>query len=106
MPRIVTGLASALREGDELVAHVDEGHARHSPAKLDLEDLSVKAERLLDVADLERDVVDPGETGLGHGFTVGASPRRPTFSSDTSGPKSWPSPGRESNPQPPLYKSG
>ncbi len=49
-------------ERDELVAHVDERHLRaDATAQLELEEAAVPRERLVDVADLERDVVDPDE---------------------------------------------
>ena len=50
------------RERDELVAHVDERHpGAGAAAQLELEELPVPLERLVDIADLERDVVDPDE---------------------------------------------
>ena len=62
VPVCVGLLRAAGRESDELVAHVDEGHPRAaSPAELELEDAPVELERLLDVADLERNVVQADE---------------------------------------------
>jgi hypothetical protein len=55
-------LGSACGERDELIAHVNEGHPSPSPAaQLELEEASIPGERLLDVADLERNVVDSDE---------------------------------------------
>ena len=57
-----------LHERDELVADVDEGGTMRPPAQRELEDLPVEVQRFLDVSDLERDVVDPGETRQCHAF--------------------------------------
>ena len=67
-------LRPPLRERDELVAHVHEGHAAGAAAELELEDAPVELERLLDVADLEGDVVQADEPGAGHA----TSPGRPS----------------------------
>jgi hypothetical protein len=48
-----------LGERQELVAHVEEGHARHPAAQVELEDARVELERLLDIAHRDGDVVDP-----------------------------------------------
>lgn len=45
-------------KGDELIAEVDEGHPPGTSSQLEVEDPPVELERLLDVADLERHVVD------------------------------------------------
>ena len=58
----VRRLRSALRERDELVAHVDERHPRQTTAQLELEDPAVEVERVVDALDLERDMVDPDRT--------------------------------------------
>ena len=51
-------------ERDELVAQVDEGHAPGPPAQRHVaEDPLEERERLVHVADLDRDVVDPDEPG-------------------------------------------
>jgi heme exporter protein A len=47
----------AVREGEELIAHVEEGHAWHASAKLEIEDAAVELDRLVHVADDQRDVV-------------------------------------------------
>ena len=57
----VLGLRSAGRERDELVSHVDERHPRPAATQVELEELPVPPQRLVDVADLERDVIDPYE---------------------------------------------
>jgi hypothetical protein len=65
---LVGRLAPSLLEGDELVAHVHERHPRRPPAQGQVEDPAVEGERLVDVADLERHVVDAHQAGaLGHG---------------------------------------
>jgi hypothetical protein len=75
---VVRFLPAALGERDELVGDVDEGHPARPAAEFQFEDAAVEVQRLLDIADLERDVVDPNETGL-HGLTLfnstGAAPR-------------------------------
>jgi hypothetical protein len=50
-----------LGEGEELVAHLDERHPRLALHRAELEDPRVERERLVEVADLERDVVDADE---------------------------------------------
>ena len=50
-------LGAAGRQRDELVAHVDEGHAPSAAAQREVEDPSVELERLVDVGDLHRYVV-------------------------------------------------
>ena len=64
----VRRLSSALRERDELVADVDEGHVRRASTELEIEDPAVELERVVDALDLERDVVDPDESR--HGTSV------------------------------------
>ncbi len=54
-------LRAASGKSDELVADVDEGHLRPAAPQLQLEDPAEEGQRLLDVADLDRDVVDPDE---------------------------------------------
>ena len=60
---VVGRLAAALGERQELVAHVDERHARSAAAELECEQAAVEIECLVEVADLERDVVDAYEAG-------------------------------------------
>ena len=59
----------AVREGEELVAHVEEGHAGHAAAQLELEDAAVELDRFVHVADDERDVVDADHPR--HGQSIG-----------------------------------
>ena len=77
--RAVGRLGSALREHQELVAHVDKRHPRHPPAQLELEQLPVEAQPLLDVPDLEHDVVDADETGTGERLPPGRRLRIAVF---------------------------
>jgi steroid delta-isomerase-like uncharacterized protein len=71
-------LRAAGREGDELVAHVDESHAAAASAQAELEDAPVKLERLLNAADLESDVVqtdEPWSSHLGSCYALTGPPR-------------------------------
>ena len=65
----------AVREGEELIAHVEEGHARHASAQLELEDAAVELDRLVHVADGQRDVVyaDHPRHGRSIGFRAVAA---------------------------------
>ena len=83
VPSIVRRLAPSLAERDELVAHVDERHPRLAIDAAHLEDRAVERQRRLEVADLERNVIDAHEAGtalrvivasLIHRFTM--APRR------------------------------
>jgi hypothetical protein len=60
----VGGLRATLGKGDELIAHVDERHARHPPPQLELKQRAVEGERLVDVADFQRDVVEADRPSL------------------------------------------
>ena len=66
MAVLVGRLGAPSREREELVAHVDERHPVRAAAQRELEQLTVERERLVDVADLERDVIDPHEPSLWH----------------------------------------
>ena len=66
MARAVRRLRPTFHQRNELVADVDERGARHAPAQRELEDPSIEVERLVDVSDFERDVVDPDETRARH----------------------------------------
>src|SRR6516165_1544888 len=60
---------SAVHHVDELVAELDKGVARPFGPEREVEDLAVKIESLIDVADLDRDVIDADEprlAGLAH----------------------------------------
>ena len=62
MPGLVGRLRTAVRERDELVSQVDERHPTAAPAHFErAEDRLPERECLLEIADLERDVVDPHE---------------------------------------------
>src|SRR5205823_7405391 len=52
------------RQIDELVAHVDEGAALVLAAQVEIEDPAVPGQRLVDVADLDRDMVDADQPRL------------------------------------------
>ena len=69
------GAGTPLEQGQELVAHPDERGARDSIHRSGLEEVGVERDRLLDVVDLQRDVIDPYETWL-HGATNDGRPRR------------------------------
>ena len=57
----VRRLRAPARERDELVADIDERHPSRASAELQVEDAAVEAERIVDVVDLERDMVDADE---------------------------------------------
>jgi uncharacterized cupin superfamily protein len=59
-------LGATGRERDELVTHVDEGHALTAAAQREVEDPSVELERLVDVGDLHRNVVHADQSGTLH----------------------------------------
>jgi hypothetical protein len=61
VPRAIGWLRPTLHERDELVAHVDERRPRRATAEREREDPPVEGERLVDVVDFERDVVDADE---------------------------------------------
>ena len=58
------GARPPLEQGEELVAHAEKRGARDAAHRRGLEEVGVERDRLLDVVDLERDVVDPDETWL------------------------------------------
>jgi hypothetical protein len=62
VPVVVGRLGASAREGDELVAHVDEGDARAAAAQREVEQGAVELQGLVDVPDLQCDVVDADET--------------------------------------------
>src|SRR5881275_3725454 len=66
MPPLDPGLLVVrdARQIDELVAHVDKGGALAAAAQIELEDLAVPVQRLVDVADLDRHMVDADQPGL------------------------------------------
>jgi hypothetical protein len=64
-----------LEQGEELVSHADKGGARDSVHGGGLEEVAVERDRLLDVVDLQRYVIDPYETWL-HAATDDDDARR------------------------------
>ena len=60
---IVRRLSPPFGERQKLVPHVDERHLRRAATQLELEEASVEGERLLEVSDFQRDVVDANELG-------------------------------------------
>ena len=70
MASVITRLFAALLQGKELVAKIDEGGVLALASQLEFEQATVEGQRLLDVADLERDVVHTHRAclpRLGHG---------------------------------------
>ena len=74
------GLPPALGQHEELVAHVDEGHAVHAAAQLEVEDAPVEVERRFEVRHLEHEVVDPHEPG--HERSIGFAAMEPAIELD------------------------
>ena len=68
--RSPSGPAPALREREELVAHVEERHPGHPPAQLEAEQPPVELERGVEIADLERHVVDADQARFRHARIV------------------------------------
>ena len=58
MPAVIRRLPPALLQREELIAKIDEGGVFALAAQLELEQAAVERQRLFDVADLERDVVE------------------------------------------------
>src|SRR5262249_11179509 len=59
MASVVGGLLAALLQRDELVAQIDKRHGVALAAQLKAKEAAVECQRLLDVADLERNVIEP-----------------------------------------------
>tara|TARA_B100001971_G_scaffold214516_1_gene252380 strand:+ start:5648 stop:5887 length:240 start_codon:yes stop_codon:yes gene_type:complete len=62
-------LRPAFGQGEELIAHIEEGHTLAPAPEIETEDRTIEAERFVDVSDLQRDVVDayePGAPIIGH----------------------------------------
>jgi hypothetical protein len=66
-----------LHQRQKLVAQIDEGLALAAPAQGEAENLAVKRERLVDVADFQRDVIDADEAGQIGGHMSFPFSRRP-----------------------------
>src|SRR5262249_18510862 len=70
VPTVIGGLPAALLKGEELVAEVDERGVVAPAAQLEIEQPTVEFQRRVDVADLDRHVIETdraGFPGLGHG---------------------------------------
>ena len=65
---VVRALAAALGEREELVARVQERHPAHAPAQLEVQPAPVELQRRVEVAHLERDVVDADQPRLCHPY--------------------------------------
>jgi hypothetical protein len=53
-----------LLQRQELIAEIDEGHARLTAAQFEGEELRVEVERFVDIADLDRDMVEADKARL------------------------------------------
>ena len=71
---LIGTLEAPFGDSQELVAEIQERHPWHASAELEGEQPAVEVERGVEVADLERDVVDADEAGGGH---ISASRRTP-----------------------------
>ena len=58
MPVVVRTLRSPFGQRDELIAHVDEGGVWAATPQCKRENASIEGQRLLDIPDLERDMID------------------------------------------------
>jgi protein-disulfide isomerase-like protein with CxxC motif len=58
MTTVISGLGATLLEGQELIAQVDEGRGFASAAKLELEQATIKRQRVIDITDFESDMVE------------------------------------------------
>jgi hypothetical protein len=70
VPAVIGRLPAALLKGEELVAEIDEGSVFALAAQLDVEQPTVEFQRLVDVADLDRNVIEADSArflGFGHG---------------------------------------
>ena len=59
MAIVIDRLRAAFLQRDELIAQVDEGRGRVPAAKLEVKQPAIEGERLVDIADFERDVIEP-----------------------------------------------
>ena len=60
---IVAWLVPALRQGNELVAQVNEGHGVTFAAQREFEKLTIERQRFLDITNLQRYVIDANRAG-------------------------------------------
>ena len=58
MTPVIGGLLAALLQREELIAKIDEGRGLALAAQLEVEQPTVEGQRLVDVADLERDMIE------------------------------------------------
>src|SRR5215471_259259 len=66
---IVCGLPATFLQGNKLIAKVDEGHGLSLATQLESEESAVERQRLVDVADLQRNMVEANDArfrGLSH----------------------------------------
>src|SRR5215469_9026990 len=77
MAPLVLVRGRGLHQVDELVAELDEGITRAFAAEREVKNLAVEIERLIDIADFERDMVDADKPGLA-GFAGFGHPRPPS----------------------------
>src|SRR5581483_2397849 len=61
---VVGWLPAAFLQGNELVAQVDEGHRVALAAQFELEEAAIERQRLIDVAHLQRNVIETYGAGL------------------------------------------
>lgn len=64
MSLVVSFLPLCLHQSEKLITHVDEGASGTLPSQFEVEDPAVEVERLLNVAHLERNVIETYEPGL------------------------------------------
>jgi hypothetical protein len=70
VPAIIGRLPAALLKGEELVAEIDESSIFALAVQLEVEQPAIKCQRLVDVADFDRNVIEADRAGLlcfGHG---------------------------------------
>jgi hypothetical protein len=58
---VVCGLPAALLKGNKLITQVDESHGITLAAQFEPEETAVVRQRLIDIADLQRDVVEAND---------------------------------------------
>ena len=75
MATIIRGLLAPFLKSNELIAKVDEGHSVTFATKFELEKAPIKRQRLLDIADLQRYVVqtDGARFFLGSVYSKGSA---------------------------------
>ncbi len=58
MAALVSGLSTALLQGEKLIAQIDEGRSSALAPKFESEQSTVEGQSLFNIADFERDVVE------------------------------------------------